>query len=72
MGMFDYVDIVIKCPICHGEVTGFQSKDGPCRLLTLPLDRVDTLYTRCACGKWLQFHRRYPDGTDVLAGFDMK
>ena len=72
MGMFDYVDISIKCPECLEWVSGFQSKDGPCRLLTIPLERVDSLHAKCKnCGKWLEFYRRYPEGSEVLPGFDI-
>lgn len=74
MGMFDWVDIIVKCPQCNTKVSGFQSKDGPCELLTIPLDRVDHLYTRCNnpdCDLWLDFTRRYPLTDEALPGFDL-
>ena len=74
MGMFDRVDVVVRCPKCNTKVEGFQSKDGPCELLMLPLARVDNLYAKCPnedCGMWLEFERRYPDTNEILPGFDL-
>ena len=74
MGMFDFVDVVVRCPKCNTEVKGFQSKDGPCEMLTIPLDGVDNLYSRCSnpeCDLWLEFNRRYPDVDEALPGFDL-
>ena len=74
MGMFDWVDVTVRCPQCQSVVDGFQRKDGPCELLTLPLERVDHLYAKCKnpiCCLWIDFHRQYPDVDEVLPGFDM-
>ena len=75
MGMFDWVDVIVRCPQCNTEVRGFQSKDGPCKLLTISLERVDHLYTRCPndeCDLWLDFTRRYPETDEALPGFDLE
>lgn len=46
MGMFDKVKRkAVKCPICGGEISDFQSKDGFRRLLTItPQQLVDDAY----------------------------
>src|SRR5271170_4649472 len=35
MGMFDYYDAepALHCPWCESPLTGWQGKDGPCRLV---------------------------------------
>ena len=58
MGMFDYVNHEAKCPECGAIVDGFQSKDGPCELITLEISDVDNFYTDCAkCNAWLEYER---------------
>ena len=59
MGMFDDIKFEINCPKCGERVTGFQSKDGPCRLLTLEYWEVDNFYSSCnKCGAWIDFTRK--------------
>jgi len=54
MGMFDYINIGIECPECKNKVNDFQSKDGPCSLLTLDLWEIDHCYCLCGnCGSWI-------------------
>ena len=55
MGMFDYVDYNISCKKCGCTVDGFQSKDGPCELKTLPVTIVKNFYSSCpSCGTWVE------------------
>ena len=59
MGMFDYVKFEMKCPKCGANVDDFQSKDGPCCLLTLEYWEVDRFYSSCdACHAWLEYRRK--------------
>lgn len=46
MGMFDHVNVDIPCPECGGTVD-WQSKDGPCGLMTL--DPTEVGYFGCYC-----------------------
>jgi len=56
MGMFDYVQHECVCPVCRSKVANFQSKDGPCKLLTLQPSEVECFYSTCPkCGCWVQF-----------------
>jgi hypothetical protein len=56
MGMFDNVEYETQCPSCNQPLSGFQSKDGPCELLYLKPEDVNTFYTSCkACGTWVEF-----------------
>lgn len=57
MGMFDYVNFEINCPVCSSKVTGFQSKDKNCDLLCLEFWQVDNFYSSCdKCGAWIEFN----------------
>jgi len=68
MGMFDYVQHECACPVCHSKVTGFQSKCGPCGLLTLQPSEVDAFYASCPkCGCWIDFEAiRVPNETFTM------
>lgn len=57
MGMFDYVNYTCPCPNCGTPLSGFQSKSGPCLLLTLEPKDVRNLYTSCRnCNHWIEYH----------------
>lgn len=64
MGMFDDVrtPVAVACPECGHETDSFQSKDGPCELLTIrDLRRISQFYTSCdKCKAWIQFDRYVP------------
>lgn len=47
MGMFDYVDAPPVTCKCGATVSEWQSKDGPCELLRLSVDSVNTYYGIC-------------------------
>lgn len=51
MGMFDWVAYSTVCSKCGKVLNGFQSKDGPCELLTLHPSEVDYFYNWCDCGQ---------------------
>lgn len=58
MGMFDEIDYECTCPVCHGKVEGFQSKDGDRALDHLKPTEVSNFYTNCRkCGCWIQFDK---------------
>lgn len=58
MGMFDHIDFSCPCPFCEKEVSGFQSKDGPCQLETLKPWEVTNFYAGCRhCKSWIEFIR---------------
>lgn len=55
MGMFDYVDAVIRCPYCGELINDFQSKDGDCLLEKISPYDVRTFYSSCnSCKEWVQ------------------
>lgn len=56
MGMFDHVEYECPCPHCGQALRDFQSKSGPCLLLTLKPPDVRDFYTLCGtCKKWVEF-----------------
>ena len=57
MGMFDNVRYEEPCWRCGKVLTDWQSKDGPCELLTLEPKDVYSFYTYCECGAWNEFIR---------------
>jgi len=57
MGMFDWVHFEMDCPLCGSKITGFQSKDGKCDLMTIEPDDVEDFYSSCKCGAWVQFSK---------------
>lgn len=83
MGMFDYVDFEMNCPICGEKMKDFQSKSAACFMVMLDVDDVDNFYTSCAeCGSWVEFTRKVPISKnhitvtkyfdDVKKDFDME
>ena len=57
MGMFDYIEHSYTCD-CGNVVDDFQSKDGPCQLLTLTPLQVNNFYSNCdKCHTRLNFSR---------------
>lgn len=61
MGMFDYVNLRIKCPKCATFIRDFQSKDGSCLMNTLEIEEVDNFYSSCPnCDAWIEFQRKEP------------
>jgi predicted amidophosphoribosyltransferase len=66
MGMFDYVDYEGPCPYCGAKLTGFQSKDGPCELTTLPFQQVQNFYHSCPeCKRWVEYQRAVPPAGSI-------
>jgi len=57
MGMFDYVNFEMDCPKCGKKVGNFQSKDSLCQLNKLDPTEVDTFYSNCKCGNWIELAR---------------
>jgi DNA-directed RNA polymerase subunit RPC12/RpoP len=73
MGMFDYIDLKIKCPKCGKIVDKFQSKDGYCELKTLNYWEVDNFYSSCKyCNAWIVFNRVRPKPIVPLTDFIME
>ena len=58
--MFDYVNVVIPCPKCGEEISGFQSKDERCSLEVIDPTQVANFYSSCPkCGTWVEYIREY-------------
>lgn len=57
MGLFDTVTVPAQnCRRCQAPLKGWQSKDGPCLLLTLEFYRVSRFYTACGrCQTWHEY-----------------
>jgi hypothetical protein len=73
MGMFDYVDIAIKCPKCGNFVKNFQTKDKSCCMNHLKYWEVDNFYCNCdKCNTWIEFHRKREIPKVPLSDFDME
>jgi len=47
MGMFDRIKFEMKCLKCGNLLNGFQSRDGPCKLLLLDFWEVNNFYEYC-------------------------
>lgn len=59
MGMFDWVNYECTCPVCHGKVDSFQSKDGECLMATLEPANVMNFYASCdKCGCWINYNAK--------------
>ena len=70
MGMFDYVEYEVDCVHCGAKVTGFQSKDGECSLVTLKVSEVRRFYSSCAvCGAWVDCEYVQPEAGKVVTEF---
>lgn len=56
MGMFDHVSYSAKCVCCGFVLTRWQTKDGPCLLMTLDPPEVRNFYTTCPnCHAWNEY-----------------
>lgn len=58
MGMYDYINYECDCPNCGKKIKDFQSKDGPCAIITLDWWEVRNFYSRCDnedCRTWMEF-----------------
>ena len=58
MGLFDYINVEINCPICDSVMTNFQSKDDYCVMGTIGPTTVGHFHAMCPiCGAWVDFDR---------------
>lgn len=74
MGMFDDITEVPpqKCQGCGADLSGWQSKDGPCRCDEVPFWKVSVFYTSCdKCGMWHQFDRKVDPPRVPLADYQL-
>jgi hypothetical protein len=56
MGMFDNVRYEAPCYKCGHLLTGWQSKSGPCDMVTLEPWQVTNLYSICPkCAAWNEY-----------------
>jgi hypothetical protein len=56
MGLFDHVIYTAKCACCGHEITRWQTKDGPCLLMTLEPPEVKNFYATCPkCHFWNEY-----------------
>ena len=61
MGMFDYINFKMPCPVCGAELKEFQSKDGLCIMGTLEFWEVDNFYSYCGhCRSRIEFNPSVP------------
>ena len=74
MGMFDWINFEMKCPVCGNEVKGFQSKRAVCELEDLEFWQVDNFYSSCEkCGAWIEFDLKVETRKKfTLDDYDMK
>jgi len=47
MGLYDDVNYECKCPACGRVLKDFQSKDGPCRFLSIGTEGISNFYCHC-------------------------
>lgn len=58
MGMFDWVNVQIKCPKCGNTVKDFQTKDSSCGLEIIDPTYITNFYSPCRhCNNWIEFSR---------------
>ena len=70
MGMFDEVKYEAPCWKCGEILKHWQSKDGPCNLLTLFPTEVDNFYDSCGkCGAWNEYDRVPPQPVKFVHNF---
>jgi len=56
MGMFNYVNWIMKCPKCGNSIYDFQTKDGDLTLRTVEFCEVDNFYSSCnKCGTNVEY-----------------
>jgi hypothetical protein len=54
MGMFDWVQFEMDCPVCKSKVNSFQTKDGPCHGERVSIHSITNWYGECyKCKTWL-------------------
>ena len=58
MGMYNKVNYEGVCPVCHGKLCDFQTKDGDlCCSIVEPVS-VSNFYTSCSkCNAWAEFNK---------------
>ena len=58
MGMYDIVDIAIKCPLCGSILRQFQTKDLGRHMDLVSMSRIMNFYEICdQCNTWIEFNR---------------
>jgi hypothetical protein len=63
MGMFDWVNLKMKCPNCGEEINRFQTKDYDCELKTRNPLETNYFYGGCEnCETWITFERKQTIG----------
>ena len=63
MGMFDYVNFEIPCPICGTKVKGFQTKAGECLMEIITPQKAGNFYDSCSkCDAWIYVTAIPPQG----------
>lgn len=56
MGMFDWVDFEMDCPLCGTHMEEFQTKDLDNTLSFVKISKVNSFYDVCPrCGLWITF-----------------
>ncbi len=58
MGMYDEINVDIKCPKCGANDVSWQSKNYLCNLDTIDPDKVQEFYTHCdKCDTFTTYRR---------------
>lgn len=66
MGMFDYVNHAMFCPVCNHVVAGFQSKDRGSTLSVVEFWEVENFYASCNnCHAWIEFNYIHKENRQI-------
>ena len=58
MGMFNWVNFEVRCPVCGRKLTNFQTKDLEKELNWVGYKRTKNFYTYCeVCGTSIHFYK---------------
>jgi hypothetical protein len=73
MGMFDWVDFSIKCPLCGEMLVGFQTKDLENQLKTVNYKDTKNFYNCCKnCKTSVHFYKMRNRNGMVTATYKME
>ena len=67
MGMYDEINVDIKCPKCGANEMDWQSKDYMCGLDMIDPDKVQKFYTHCdKCDTFITYRRGTENDEEVI------
>lgn len=57
MGLYNYVNFQIDCPVCNSMIKDFQTKEGSLTLVTVKFNEVNNFYAICPqCQAFVEFY----------------